>query len=195
MKLSVEIKGRKIFVLGPNKCGTLSLHKYFLRNKLKSVHWDHGELAIRIASNISANRLPLEGYEEYDCFSDLYFLDDRLYISPLLLGKEIVKRYPEDIFILNVRDFQMWQESRNNHASGSISTRLNSVFGAKYNAADEHEAYSELLNYGVKRLHIFQLDDTYKFKKLSAFLKQEGINIIDEGELKANVTNGSAEAG
>jgi hypothetical protein len=188
MNLNAEKKNRKIFVLGPNKCGTLSLHKFFLRNNLKSVHWDQGELALKIASNISANRKPLEGYEKYDCFSDLFFLNDQLYISSLLLGKEIVKRYPDDIFILNTRDFDKWRESRNNHASGSLNTRLNSVFGEQYDADGEFRAYRDLLNDGVKRLHVFQLDDANKFKKLSVYLKQEGFKIVEEDEVKANVS-------
>lgn len=35
----------KIFQIGFNKCGAVSLHKFFLDNGLKSIHWDNGNLA------------------------------------------------------------------------------------------------------------------------------------------------------
>ena len=53
------MKEKKIFVIGPNKCGTISLYIFFKKNNLKPIHWDNGNLALKIISNISANLKPL----------------------------------------------------------------------------------------------------------------------------------------
>ena len=41
----------KIFQIGFNKCATVSLHKFFESNGLKSIHWDKGRLAKTIYKN------------------------------------------------------------------------------------------------------------------------------------------------
>ena len=84
-------KPKKIFVVGPNKCGTISLHNFFLQNNLKSVHWKKGNIALKILSNISANLDPLSELDEYDCFLDMYFITNGLYISPVSLIDSLIK--------------------------------------------------------------------------------------------------------
>ena len=81
---------KKIFVVGPNKCGSISLHTFFKKNGYQSVHWKNGTLALKILSNISSNLNPLNGLEKYDCFLDMFFITDGLYISPLALRDRII---------------------------------------------------------------------------------------------------------
>lgn len=38
---------KKIFVIGPNKSGSLSLYYFFKKNNLKPVHWERGNLALK----------------------------------------------------------------------------------------------------------------------------------------------------
>ena len=54
----------KVFQIGFNKCGTTSLHQFFQRSGLRSVHWDGGYLAPRMEDNIRAGRRAIAGYEE-----------------------------------------------------------------------------------------------------------------------------------
>lgn len=42
---------KKIFQIGFNKVGTVSLHEFFLKNGISSVHWDRGNLSKTIHSN------------------------------------------------------------------------------------------------------------------------------------------------
>ena len=95
---------KKIFVVGPNKCGSISLHTFFKKNGYKSVHWKNGALALKILSNISSNLNPLNELEQYDCFLDMFFITDGLYISPLALRDRIIKFYPNEIYIFNIRN-------------------------------------------------------------------------------------------
>lgn len=104
----------KIFQIGFNKCGTVSLHKFFKSNGLKSIHWDEGRLAKRILKNFQQNLPLLNGYENYDCFTDMESQSDNIFIY-LTHFKELDKQYPDSKFILNVRNREQWIESRINH--------------------------------------------------------------------------------
>jgi hypothetical protein len=104
----------KIFQIGFNKCGTVSIHKFFIKNGLKSVHWDKGNLANTIKENHENNLPILKGYEDFDCFSDMENVKMGLYI-PILYFKELDKQYPNSKFILNVRPIDNWIKSRLNH--------------------------------------------------------------------------------
>ena len=104
----------KIFQIGFNKCGTVSLHKFFESNKLKSIHWDKGRLAKTIQNNYISGFPLLRGYENIDCFTDMESQEDNIFIY-LTLFKELDKQYPNSKFILNLRQRDKWIESRINH--------------------------------------------------------------------------------
>jgi hypothetical protein len=104
----------KIFQIGFNKCGTVSMHKFFEANRLKSVHWDKGRLAQRIQSNFISGLPLLSGYENYDCFTDMESQSENIFIY-LTLFKELDRQYPNSKFILNIRNRDNWIESRLNH--------------------------------------------------------------------------------
>lgn len=104
----------KIFQIGFNKCGTVSLHKFFESNGLKSIHWDRGRLARKIQSNFESGLPLLSGYENYDCLTDMESQADNIFIY-LTLFKELDKQYPNSKFILNIRNREQWIESRINH--------------------------------------------------------------------------------
>lgn len=104
----------KIFQIGFNKCGTTSLHNFFLSNNLKSIHWDRSRLAKKINHNYNNNLPLLKGYEQYNCFTDMESLNDNIFIY-LSLYKELDKQYPNSKFILNIRNKENWINSRIKH--------------------------------------------------------------------------------
>ena len=185
-------KRKKIFVIGPNKCGTSSLHNFFLENKLKSAHWNRGNLVLKILSNISANLDPLSDLEEYDCFSDMNFITDGLYISPLSFIKNLVEYYPEGIYIQNTRNFKDWDKSRLKHGKsydqGSLNERLQNTFRKRYDSNKEFNGYNDIQKLKLKNFHIFDLDDDNKFIELSKFLNKNGIKITSKDEIFINKT-------
>lgn len=104
----------KIFQIGFNKCGTVSLHQYFLQNGLESIHWDKGRLAKTIKSNFDRGLPLLKGYERFDCFTDMESQTNNIFIY-LTHFKELDRAYPGSKFILNIRDKNKWLQSRINH--------------------------------------------------------------------------------
>ena len=114
---------RRIFILGMNKCGTRSLHKFFRESDLPSIHHDEGRLARRIDENVLSGRPPIEGYDEFQVFSDMEVTIDESRPRELILAqryfREFDAAYPGSLFILNTRNIDNWIVSRFNHGSGA----------------------------------------------------------------------------
>ncbi|MDX9893650.1 MAG: glycosyltransferase [Patescibacteria group bacterium] len=133
----IEKSFNKIFQIGFNKCGTISLHEFFLANGLKSVHWDGGQLADALDRNYKSNLKLLTGYDQYDCYTDMENLspamDRKAVYAHVKYFKELDRQYPNSKFILNQRNVDDWIESRKNHAMGDSSylTVYKKIFGIK----------------------------------------------------------------
>lgn len=185
---------KKIFVVGPGRCGTTSLHKFFLANKIASIHHhdEHGNLADRIISNASAGLDPLSALESYTAFSDMHSRTGGLYVTPLLTRKVLLEAYPEEIYILNTRNFDAWMKSRKNHRKGSASQsgmdRVSAISGGRYSAQTEYETYLSLADNPPASFHIFDLDNDAKFEELSVFLEQNAFPIVSRDVRYENKT-------
>ena len=104
----------KIFCIGLNKTGTVSLHEAFLMLGISSVHFisDKGEdIKEIIKNNHENNRKLMEGIEEYRAYSDWSIP------STNMLFKDFDKQYPGSKFILNTRDLEGWLNSREKHVN------------------------------------------------------------------------------
>jgi len=110
-------RGPKIFLIGPNKCGTSTFHAFFEANRISSVHWDHGEviLAATMSINISKNRPVLRGIDQFTAYSDLCFHSWHAWIEAATFFREFHAEYPDAFFILNDRDTERWIASRRTH--------------------------------------------------------------------------------
>ena len=78
----------KYFVIGFNKTATTTMHELFLLNGIKSQHDNDWDL------------------EKYDAFSDNKHLS---------IYRELSIKYPDAMFILNIRNIKEWIVSRVNH--------------------------------------------------------------------------------
>lgn len=97
---------KKVFCIGLHKTGTSSLHDFALQCGYKSthtVHWMKNE-----------NML-----EEFDFFSDggSHFDDQNEFNY-----EELLRRYPDALFILNTRDARSWVVSKLKHAGWTKDT-------------------------------------------------------------------------
>jgi hypothetical protein len=128
-------KFNKIFQIGFNKCGTTSIHKFFVANDLESIHWGDSFLAKQIVQNVKENKNPLFKYENYDCYTDMESSDDNIFIY-LTHYKLLDKKYPGSKFILNIRDVEKWIESRLNHP-GYLQSHMN-ITGLSREGVIEH---------------------------------------------------------
>src|SRR5262245_25628924 len=114
----------KIFQIGFNKCATKTIHHYLATNQVRSVHWDKGRLAKRMFTNLAEGRNLLWGYEEFDSFTDMEYLDESgLYLAAYKLFPYLAAQYPDAVFILNTRDREAWIRSRLQHGSDLSYTR------------------------------------------------------------------------
>lgn len=105
----------KIFQIGFNKCGTRTIHHFFARNGLKSLHWEGGKIAKAMLHNRAASRSLIEGYEDFDVFTDMEWLTATTHIEAFKFFPEIADAFPDARFILNTRDRENWIQSRLAH--------------------------------------------------------------------------------
>lgn len=108
----------KVFIIGFNKCGTSSFHQLFAGSGLRSVHWqinDKRYLANVMFGNKFLSLPILHGIDRYDCYSDMSFLTDNVYLEANLLFRELHAEYPDALFVLNTRNRDRWVRSRLQH--------------------------------------------------------------------------------
>ena len=119
----------KVFVIGFNKCGTTSLHEFFKRNGIASVHYDvvrsgpNTNLAKKFFDNREKNLPLLDGIDEFQVYTDMEHQAARRNLSAYLHFDEIDAQYPGSRFILNLRDKDSWLKSRANHNNGRYAQR------------------------------------------------------------------------
>ncbi len=105
----------RIFQIGFNRCGTTSLHIFFLRNGISSVHWDRGRIALSFRARMAAGEDPVADYPGTLAFSDMMWLGDGVLIEAYKHIDYIQRFHPQARFVLNTRDREKWIESRLNH--------------------------------------------------------------------------------
>lgn len=125
-----------LFQIGFNKCGTMSLHNFFLNNDIKSIHWAGAKLANKIYENKKNGVSLLSGYEEYQAFVDMEDADKQQYVA-IDLFKDLYRQYPDAIFIFNDRNVEKWIQSRLKH--GLYAKRCMEAIGL--NSIDEVKEY------------------------------------------------------
>ena len=100
----------RYFQIGFQKCGTTAIAAFFNRCGIACVHHDRGRLARRMRANLAAGARPLEGYEDYDAFTNMnmtetgdWFDGNRHY--------EALRAAYGGLFILNTRPVEHWVRS------------------------------------------------------------------------------------
>lgn len=117
----------KIFQIGFNKCGTVSLYHLFnkcTKQNISSVHWDYGKLAFSMWSNLYNKKPLLNNYTQHSVFTDMEaFIYDNNKYQYLYMFKYfdvLDQQYPNSKFILNTRSIDGWIISRLNHSNNYI---------------------------------------------------------------------------
>lgn len=122
----------KIFIIGFNKCGTRTLHRFFRRNGMSCIHWGDGKVARRMVRNCLADNKLLEGFDsEYRVFSDLGYTTQRTYFEGNAYFRIMDRDYPGSAFILNTRNVDDWVKSRAKHANGRLLAAYKSILGTE----------------------------------------------------------------
>ncbi len=115
----------KIFLIGFNKCGTTSLHKFFRNQGLKSAHCWLGMryLALEAVSHtdvLNVRRV----FSDWQVFSDFTFLKGKHFVEPLDMYPIWRQAFPDAYFILNDRPVEDWVKSRMFHKDGDFLRRF-----------------------------------------------------------------------
>lgn len=112
----MRFQGPRVFIVGVNRCGTTSLHRFFERNGCVAVHWGgplrSENLVACIDENFRSGRPLLTGFEQYQVFSDFTFQTFDEHINCLDHFRELHAQYPDSVFILNTRSTDSWLISR-----------------------------------------------------------------------------------
>lgn len=107
---------QKIFVIGFNKCGTTSLHRFFQRNGIRSAHFraDRGHIGPLFSLNHLKKRDMLSNLMKYAAFSDMCFHTEDAWIEANKYFPDFHAQYPRALFIFNDRPVENWIRSRVN---------------------------------------------------------------------------------
>lgn len=105
---------RKYFQIGFHKCGTTSISRFFHMNGFSCIDFDDGRIARRMKENLDTGTYILSGYDEYDVFTDMISMDGKLLIEGYKFFRELYEQVDGAMFILNVRDRDIWIRSRVN---------------------------------------------------------------------------------
>ncbi|MEM7407147.1 MAG: hypothetical protein AAF458_17745 [Pseudomonadota bacterium] len=104
----------RIYQIGFNKAATLSLHVFFLRNGIRSVHWDQGRLSESIHANAAHGRPLFAEYSQCQAFTDMEHLTHAQ--GPRSATQDLFEAmYAQDpggLFIFNTRPLDAWLQSR-----------------------------------------------------------------------------------
>jgi len=131
-------RGRKrIIQIGFNRCGTRTLHGFFLRNGISSVHWERGRIAKQFYARKAAGEDPFTDYNgsllrlrrHTVALTDMQFLDGKVLLEPFKDYEYIHRFYPDAYYILNTRDRESWVRSRILHGAGNFLRRYQSYLG------------------------------------------------------------------
>lgn len=99
--------GPKIFCIGLNKTGTISLHQALTTLGFSSLHWGGPASRQAVERAIREDKPLLEYLGDYDAYSDI----QRLSVNFDVLDRQ----YPGNRFILTTRDVEEWLDSRRRH--------------------------------------------------------------------------------
>lgn len=118
------LRPKPIFQIGFNKCGTTSLHMFFLDSGIRSIHWAGGSLAAQMAARMNAGEDPIRDYPQFVGFTDMTAIRAGKLIEPNKRFDYLHRWYPDALFILNTRDRENWIASRAAHftSRGSLLT-------------------------------------------------------------------------
>lgn len=105
----------KIFGIGLNKTGTISLHEALETLGYRSLHWGGPEVRRTIERAIAEGRPAVEDFPAYDAFSDIWCLSENFAL--------LDRQYPGSRFVLTTRDLDSWIESRRRHVARNRARR------------------------------------------------------------------------
>lgn len=167
----MSASGRKIFCIGLNKTGTISLHQGLTDLGFSSLHWG-GPSSRRAVERAIREGEPLLTYlEDHDAYSDI----QRLSVNFDVLDDQ----YPGSRFILTTRDVDEWIDSRRRHVERNRERREQGEYDGTFLEIEperwreqfiEHHTRVEEYFGGRDDLLVMRVTDGDGYEKLCPFL-------------------------
>lgn len=105
----------KVFGIGLNKTGTISLHEALTRLGFRSLHWGGPEVRLQIEAARDQGRSLVSDFPDQDAFSDIWRLSENFEL--------LDRQYPGSRFILTTRPLDDWLTSRRQHVERNQTRR------------------------------------------------------------------------
>jgi hypothetical protein len=165
----------KIFCIGLNKTGTLSLHEALTILGYHSLHWG-GQKAHRQAARALRERRPLLTYldDDYDAVSDVAVITANFDVAD--------RQYPDSKFILTVRALNEWLDSRRRHVEKNQVRKVHGAYDGRFLEVDlegweaeYREHHARVLDYFAGRpddLLVIDITAGSGWQPLCAFLRR-----------------------
>lgn len=159
----------KIFCIGLNKTGTISLHHAFERLGFRSLHWGGPETKQKISRAMREGRGLVDLLGPYDAYSDIWGIAQRFGM--------LDEQYPGARFVLNTRDLDAWLNSRRAHVERYETGEPVDVDGWRSMYLDHHERVRA--HFAQRPDDLLEIDVTAGdgYEKLCPFL---GVAVPDE---------------
>ena len=162
----------KVFGIGLNKTGTISLHEALETLGFRSLHWGGPSVRSEIERAMSEGRPMVEFLDDYDAFSDITLLSENF--------EALDRQYPGSKFILTTRDLPGWLESRRRHVEQNIAQRAQGRYDGIFLTVDYdewtdrfREHHTRVLEHFASRpddLLVMNIVDGDGYEKLCPFL-------------------------
>lgn len=105
----------RIFGIGLNKTGTISLHEALTTLGYRSLHWGGPEVRRVVEQALAEGRPLVDDFPDHDAFSDIWCLSEHFAL--------LDEQYPGSRFILTTRDLDAWLTSRERHVARNRQRR------------------------------------------------------------------------
>src|SRR5262245_13309781 len=117
IRLSVAMK---VFGIGLNKTGTISLHQALLALGFRSLHWGGPEVRAAVERALAEGRPLVDDLGDYDAYSDILALSENFAI--------LDRQYSGSRFVLTTRDVDGWVESRKRHVARNVEKAAHGTY-------------------------------------------------------------------
>lgn len=142
----------KIFCIGLNKTGTISLHQALEMLGFSSLHWGGPSSGTKVGNALREGRPLVEDFPDHDAFSDIAALAKRYDI--------LDEQYPDARFILTTRPMEPWVESRRAHVLRNQERAARGEYGGTFLTIEPDAWRAEFIEHhaGIER-HFAGRDD------------------------------------
>ncbi len=114
----------KIFCIGLNKTGTVSLHSALLQLGFTSLHWGGEASYLGVRQAIADNKPLLSYIPDVEAYSDIETLSVNFDLADA--------QYPGSRFILTSRDVESWLDSRRRHVTKNVERKARGEYAGSF---------------------------------------------------------------